>query len=85
LYYHPGTNKTTKEAKAIFKSNFEIFSSQKIFTELDHQERLKLSRDYFNDLINNSVTDVDFLKSMKRSFAARIGRQKRLENLVYSA
>jgi hypothetical protein len=78
-YYRPGTNKTTKFAKEIFKNYWDNFSTNPSFTKLDHKSRLEFSRDYINYLQGQDITDPDFLKSMRRSFASRIGRQGKIE------
>lgn len=80
-YYKPGTNRTTKEAKDIFRSCWEYISSNQNFINMDFNARLEFSREYINHMQELKITNEDFLKSMRRSFSARIGRQRRLYNL----
>jgi len=43
--------------------------------------KLELARDFIGEINDRGLADEGLLKSMRRSFAARIGRQKRLAKL----
>jgi hypothetical protein len=81
IYFIPETNKTSKTSKKLFKENWEIFENSLSDSNLGFDTKLELARDYINEINDRDFTDKDLLKSMKRSFASRIGRQKRLSRL----
>lgn len=77
LYFVPGTNRSSKQAKEIYDENWKILEERISSIPLSYEIKLELARDFVNELKDKNITDNNLLDAMKRSFAARIGRQKR--------
>jgi hypothetical protein len=77
LYFIPNTNRSSKLAKQLYNENWKIFEELINSMKLGHEIKLELARDFITEIKERNITDENLLNAMKRSFAARIGRQKR--------
>ena len=81
MYYKNGTNRSTKVARDLYKENWERFEEITNNLKLGFDTKLELAKEYIGEINNQQMADEQLLKSMRRSFSSRIGRQRRLAKL----